>query len=87
MDFNEDTKAEMRYKIRSIIHSLGEQADMIDNLRDRLEHCLQDKPDTKKYKSCIVSIDEMTDITKDTHDKMSKLQDLMSEYHDMIHNK
>ncbi len=43
MEYDKEEDAELRYKIRSIIPNLGEQADTIIYLREQLEHCLEKK--------------------------------------------
>ncbi len=80
MEYDRDEDVEIRYKIRSIIHRLGEQADMIANLRDQLEQCLEKKSDLKRYRNCLGMIDSMVDISKNTHDQMAQLLKLMEEY-------
>ncbi len=70
MEYDKEEDAELRYKIRSIIPNLGEQADTIIYLREQLEHCLEKKADRAQYRRCLVMIDSMADITKDSHDKM-----------------
>ena len=72
--------AELRYRIRAISQLLSEQGDMLTDLRDNINFCLEHEPEEARTKKCCELLDTVTSLTKDSNKRAVELQKLLAEY-------
>ena len=79
--------SEIRYKIRAISHHLGEQSDMLTNLRDHINYCLEHEPDESRISACTELVDTTTALTQDINKQTRELNELWARYNKLMEKK
>ena len=72
--------AEVRYKIRGILQHLGEEKDVLADLHDKTEYCLEHETDDTHWRSCKELFEMSISLTTDTDRRISELQELLAKH-------
>ena len=76
--------AEIRYKIRATMQHLGEEGDMLNDLRDKINYCLKHETDDTHESNYSELFDASATLTRDTSRRIGELQELLAEYHRLM---
>lgn len=74
--------SERRYKIRANTQSLSEQSEMIHELRDQIQACLDNPSDPERYKKINEILVVLNEVTKKNNRLIYEMQDEIAKMHE-----